>query len=273
MRRRDLLWSGAAALGLVGRADPQSTSERKPFVWPGGAKAAVSLTYDDGLNSQLDNVVPMLSRFDLKATFFLTGMNIEPRVGDWRKVGEAGHEIGNHTTHHLCRLHDISPTVFDRQEIEDMEAYLAANFDRGRVPIYAYPCGVLQLGKGGEVEEQLRYVRLLKAHFAAARAALGEPNDPRFVVERRYALQATAPTYYLDDPRLATDYVKSAIASGRWAILIFHNVFDSRRADGDTSLQTHETILSWLVAQPIWCAPMGAVLRRLGVLHESSPTA
>jgi len=269
MRRRDLLRTGAGAVG-VGLAPPADAFwlfRNKRHAWPGGAKAAVSLTYDDGLNSQLDNVIPALNRFNFKATFFLVEENMRPRVTEWRAVGENGHEIGNHTAHHPCRLGSALSAAFDRQEIEGMEQFLAANFDKGRVPIYAYPCGVLDLGKGGELEEQLRYVRLLAEHFVAARAADGEPNDPRSAREHRYVLQATAPTYDRDDPRLAMEYVRSAMAKGHWAILIFHEVIEKRRAEGDTAFECHETVLRWLTSQPIWCAPMGAVLRHLKILQ------
>ena len=257
----------AVGVELVSPTDASWLFRNEGRVWPGGAKAAVSLTYDDGLNSQLENVIPALNRFNLKATFFLTQENVEPRVKDWRGVGETGHEIGDHTVHHLCRLWSVSPKKFDRQEIEDMEQFLAANFDKGRVPIFAYPCGVLDLGKGGVMEEQLRYVRLLKEYFVAARAAEGEPNDPRQAREHRYVLQATAPTFDRDDPRLAIDYVRSAVAKGFWAILIFHDVLEKRLDEGDTTIASHETILRWLTSQPIWCAPMGAVLRHLKVLQ------
>ena len=267
VQRRQVIQCGFAAIGaaLVSPSAVASSPERDFLGWPVGAKAAVSLTYDDGLNSQLDNVIPALGRFALKATFFLTEVNIVPRIKDWRLVGEAGHEIGDHTVHHICRLASVSPTDFDRQEIEDMEAYLGANFDKGRVPIFAYPCGVMELGKGGPLEGEIRYVRLLRERFIAARAAVGEPNDPRLVLKRRYALQATAPTYYRDDPELAIDYVRSALKDGRWAILIFHNIFETRQGEGDTSIEAHEAILRWLTAQPIWCAPMGQVLARLGL--------
>ena len=254
-------------MGLASPADAFWPFRAQRHAWPGGAKAAVSLTYDDGLNSQLDNVIPALNRFNLKATFFLVEENIEPRVKDWRAVGEAGHEIGNHTVHHPCDLQSVSSAAFERQEIEGMEQFLAANFDKGRVPIYAYPCGVLDLGKGGMMEEQLRYVRLLEETFVAARAADGEPNDPGSAYEHRYVLQATAPTYDRDDPSLAMDYVRSAVAKGRWAILIFHEVVAERRGEGDTSNHSHETILAWLRSQPVWCAPMGAVLRHLKILQ------
>ena len=233
--------------------------------WPDGAKAAVSLTYDDGLNSQLDNALPALDRLNLKATFFLTRDNVEPRLGDWRKAAGDGHEIGDHTVDHPCQLRSVVPTAFDRREIAGMERFLDVNFDRGRVPIYAYPCGVLDLGRGGEMDEQLRYIHFLRRRFAAARAADGEPNDPRLVSRNRYVLQATAPTYDRDDPRIAIDYVRTAMRRGHWAILIFHDVLPRRRDAGDTSERNHQAILDWLMTQPVWCAPMGEVLRRLKV--------
>lgn len=39
--------------------------------------------------------------------------------------------MGNHTVHYLCRLWSVSPRRFDRQELEDMEQFLASNFDKG----------------------------------------------------------------------------------------------------------------------------------------------
>ena len=42
------------------------------FHWPDGRKAAVSLAYDDALDSQLDNALPALDRHGLKASFYLT---------------------------------------------------------------------------------------------------------------------------------------------------------------------------------------------------------
>ena len=76
----------------------------------------------------------------------------------------------------------------------------------------------------------------------------------------RHALQAIAPTYDHDDPRLAIDYVRKAMRWGFWAILIFHDVLPKRLGDGDTSIASHTLILDWIRTQPVWCAPMGQVL-------------
>ena len=57
----------------VGVAGPEVASAAGSST---GASVVVSLTYDDGLNSQLDNAVPALDRHGFKATFFLTEDNI-----------------------------------------------------------------------------------------------------------------------------------------------------------------------------------------------------
>ena len=67
--------------------------------WPNGTKAAVVLTYDDALTSQLDHAVPVLDAVGFKATFFLVG----PKLADvprWRAAAAEGHELGNHTIFH-----------------------------------------------------------------------------------------------------------------------------------------------------------------------------
>lgn len=72
--------------------------------WPEGRKAAVSLAYDDALDSQLDNAVPALARHGFKATFYVPpGQGtLDARLDEWRAVAQAGHELGNHSLFHQC---------------------------------------------------------------------------------------------------------------------------------------------------------------------------
>ncbi|MBC7918054.1 MAG: polysaccharide deacetylase family protein, partial [Rhodoferax sp.] len=76
----------------------------RPFVWPNGAKAAVSLAYDDALNSQLDNAIPALNTAGLKGTFYLVLSSdvVRTRMPEWRAAAARGHELGNHTLFHQC---------------------------------------------------------------------------------------------------------------------------------------------------------------------------
>ena len=64
-----------------------------------GHKAATSLTFDDGDPSHLDVVIPELNQRKMRGTFYLIANRVD-RKDDWRKILEAGHEIGNHTLDH-----------------------------------------------------------------------------------------------------------------------------------------------------------------------------
>jgi peptidoglycan/xylan/chitin deacetylase (PgdA/CDA1 family) len=255
-----MLFGGA--LSLILASSPALARRR---TWPGGARAAVSLTYDDGLDSQLANAVPALNARGLKATFFLTKENMEARLSDWQAVAAAGHEIGDHTVSHPCELKAYSANRFAREEVDEAETFLDAGFGVDRQRVFAYPCGVIDLGRGPQLASELRYIDVLRRRFAAARAADGDPNDPRQVGRDRYLLHAIAPTYERDDPRLALAYMRKALNWGFWAILIFHDILPRRLGDGDTSIASHDLILDWVMARPIWCAPMRSVLRELNL--------
>ena len=74
--------------------------------WPRQAAAAVSLTFDDGLSSQLDRAIPGLDNAGLKGTFYLNPGPGRPhwleQVPRWQAAAESGHEMGNHTSRHPC---------------------------------------------------------------------------------------------------------------------------------------------------------------------------
>ncbi len=74
------------------------------FKWPDGQSMAISLSYDDAIDSQLDNAIPSLNRHDLQASFYLTlaSPTVRDRLGEWRAAAERGHELGNHTVDHPC---------------------------------------------------------------------------------------------------------------------------------------------------------------------------
>lgn len=229
------------------------------FGWPGGAQAAVSLTYDDGYDSQLRNAVPLLDDLGFKATFFLTVANIEARVDDWAALSRKGHEIGNHTLTHPCMLKDYSTERFVREQIAPTERYFDSHFEGAKPRSYAYPCGYEGLGRGTNVARVGEYVDALKPNFLAARTVSGPPNDPRNVMRQRYFLNGYEPTYDVDNREMALRYVRKAMRDGHWAVLVFHEVVDRRKAAGDTNIAVHRDILEGLARLPVWCAPMRTV--------------
>jgi peptidoglycan-N-acetylglucosamine deacetylase len=76
----------------------------------------VALTFDDGPTQQVEDILPILEKYDAKATFFLIGNEIEKNPEAAQMIAQAGHQIGNHTYSHN-RMVLKSPS-FIKEEIE-----------------------------------------------------------------------------------------------------------------------------------------------------------
>jgi peptidoglycan/xylan/chitin deacetylase (PgdA/CDA1 family) len=97
--------------------DPRSQLYGRTFI---GRKDAASrkllaLTYDDGPNDRhTAELLEVLARHGVRATFFMIGNYVNARPAIARAVAQAGHEIGNHTFSHpnlaLC-----SPAKVERE--------------------------------------------------------------------------------------------------------------------------------------------------------------
>ena len=60
------------------------------------------LTFDDGpIPEVTPQVLAILDRYNVKATFFMVGENIDKHPEVFEQVIQAGHAIGNHTYNHL----------------------------------------------------------------------------------------------------------------------------------------------------------------------------
>lgn len=80
----------------------------------------VALTFDDGPNGEnMAAIMKILATNDAKATFFLVGKNVDKEPELAAKVGQEGHEIGNHSmTHpHLSKLsaEEVTAQIADAQ--------------------------------------------------------------------------------------------------------------------------------------------------------------
>jgi len=64
----------------------------------------IALTFDDGPSDCTPAVLDVLERYDLRATFFVCGENVERFPELVREITAAGHEIGNHTYSHAALL-------------------------------------------------------------------------------------------------------------------------------------------------------------------------
>ncbi|MEI7661522.1 MAG: polysaccharide deacetylase family protein [Bacteroidota bacterium] len=142
----------------------------------GGKEMAVALTYDDGLNVDLDNVIPVLDSLGFKATFYIpcNSASLKNRLAEWKAIAEHEHELGNHSLFHPCvgkskgRAWVKSEYDLDNYSLARMldEIRLANTFLRaidGRSNrTFAYTCGDKAIGDSSFADS-------IKNDFVAAR--------------------------------------------------------------------------------------------------------
>lgn len=248
MDRRTFL-AAAAATGLARPAVGRSR-------WPRGY---VSLTYDDGLDSQLDIAVPQLENAGLRGTFYLTWDNMKDRADEWAAIAQRGHELANHTVSHPCDLQHQPLSTFAAREVDPMQQWLARVEGPVRGRDFAYPCDVTDLGPGTPNQQARRYARLLRrSGILRARTSEGPANSTRWVSRAPYRLQALALAYDTAGLAGVRDYVSSAIQRSAWAILIIHEIGGGKRADGVIPAAEHLGLLQMISQLDVPCGTVDA---------------
>ena len=202
------------------------------FSWPYGRRAALSISFDDARPSQLDNGVEILARYGLTGTFYVLPEMVRSRLGDWKRVAAAGHEIGNHTVSHPCsgnfafsRRNPLEQYTLERMERDELLAGNDAIEELlgVRPRTFAYPCAQRFVGAG---EQTRSYVPLVARHFTVGRGGFDEtPNDP--------TICDLAQVTSLDMDGASTQQLRSlvrwALADGRWLVLAGHDVGEFER--------------------------------------------
>ncbi len=217
------------------------------YVWPYQARAAISLAYDDALDSQLDIALPALNRYDLKATFYLTLGNdtVAKRLNEWREAAAKGHELGNHTLFHQCSRSapDRSWVTPDKDLDTTSVAQLVAQVRVGNSMLHAIdgkqqrsfaaPCG--DLNAAGEP-----YLKALQGDFVAMKSAFGGVVPDMNTLDP-YAVGVEVASAVTGRELIAL--VQRAAAAGTMVNITFHGV------GGDyltVSREAHDELLAYL---------------------------
>ena len=229
-------------------------------------QGAVTLTFDDGTENQLQMAVPRLDRYGIKGTFYIhpRGDNWQERLSPWHDVAASGHEIGNHTLSHICSSNYTGSPGLEDSSLEDIEQDILAAQER-LVRIaphqsewsFAYPCYCSHVGRG---EGRQSYVPVVARHFLAGRvgAEYGFGNHPAAV--------DLAAAWGLPTDRMSgfemIGLAEDLTAQGRWVILVFHQINGSRLTVGSYDF---EMLLRHLQrrADVIWTAPVVEVAQKI----------
>ena len=86
----------------------------------------IALTFDDGPNNKSTvQILDILRKYDVKATFFMLGQNVAKYPDIVKQVAEQGHEIANHTWSHKS-LTKLNPAQIHAEMNRASEAIFAA---------------------------------------------------------------------------------------------------------------------------------------------------
>jgi hypothetical protein len=241
--------------------------------WPNGAQGAVSLTFDDGLPSQLALAIPLLDKYDLLGTFY-----VNPREGyqeqllPWRRAAQTGHEVGNHTVSHPCSknfafIADSNRLALEEMSLADIEAEIVLAGqriaevipDQGPVS-YGYTCYQPFVGRGATRQS---YVPVVAKHCVAGRGRGERPNDARHC--DLWYLWST-PCERMTGAEMV-GISEQAPVQGRWSILTFHGVDEGHLLVSQGDL---EELCAYLARnrERIWVAPVAKVAERVAAFQK-----
>lgn len=231
--------------------------------WPNGARAAVVLTYDDALSSQLDHVVPVLDKAGLKGTFFLSNVK-RADVPRWRAAAAEGHELANHTVFHACAAaqYPADPRYTTEAytpasmltEIEQENVLLTA-IDGREKHGFGTPCGKSIAG-GVDYLPALSKAGLV----TYVRGALGSIDDLRADVSTMDPMHIPASDFPdgVRSPQLIA-FAQKAVDGGGMAVLVFHGVGADYLRVSDAE---HQAFIDWLLAHrgEVWVTTLQGAL-------------
>jgi peptidoglycan/xylan/chitin deacetylase (PgdA/CDA1 family) len=237
---------------------------------PHNARAAVSLTYDDALDSQLTNGAPALDERGLKATFFLTGSSdsLKSSRDRWTALARRGHELAVHTMFHPCpKSYDWVPKggaledyTLERmaKELDESIALVHALTSKHGPLTFAYPCGDTYVGP-----DHTSYIPLIAERFLAARTVsngIAVPGAITFAEIPSIDAQGQPGSALID-------WVKKAEDQGGWVVFTIHGVGAQYLP---IPLDSQRELLEYLSKnkKTVWTAPFGEVAARL----KAAPT-
>jgi sialate O-acetylesterase len=234
---------------------PAVAQNKQPWF---GKKCAVVLTYDDAIDQQLDNAVPVLDSLGLKASFYITAFSrsMQTRLNDWKKLAQKGHELGNHTLYHPCvggpgrewvpKDYDLRNYTVKRMTDEIRTTNLFLQSLDGKINrTFAFTCGDMNIA-------DTLFIDSLKKDFTAARAVRNEMHTIKgidlynvdcFMVNNHTATQMI-------------EWVKKAMETNSLLVILFHGVGGGNGLNIETA--EHRKFLVYLEKNEnnIWIAPM-----------------
>jgi len=199
-------------------------------------KSAFSLTFDDGLLSQSENVRPILNQYGFKGTFYvLPPFLTETLPGIWRygtwpgfqSMALEGHEIGSHTMNHYDLTSLAWGSITDDSTLL-YELYQSKIFIEQKIP------GVKCISVNYPYTLHNSVVDSAASLFYENGRTLGQvPNDSSLTTEEWFSLKAKVVEFSLprnsveddlDELYTFLEWTQNAINNHKWEMIIIHDV-------------------------------------------------
>lgn len=257
----------AALRAAPGWADDSFAIRIDP--WPAGARAAVSVTFDDGYPSQVEVAAPLLEARGFRGTFYLIVDKLFQRgkyrdlpsagLEQWQAAARRGHEIGSHSWSHVD-LDSLDAGQL-QEELGAAQEALEALFPSALVTSLAYP-----FSRAGPAVRRRAGDFYLTGRLGPA--AIGSPvyNDPGtgdlLALNAFFLCTGQIPDFW-------NQTVDQALAGNGWLVEGLHPVDEEGYCEvAAADLAAHLDYLAAL-GERVWVAPVGQVAGRLRAWRQT----
>lgn len=223
-------------------------------VW-NGHKAALSLTFDDGLQCQLDHAVPAMDSLGIRGTFFLpTDCPQYPLdIPRWMAAAHTGHEIGSHSqTHRKAASMEVQEMKI---EARGSKRYLEQVFER-KITSFCYPY----------TDAPRDYQDQVRAFYQQARGGRVARAD-KIITPGDNVNIFNVPCLHVSGAAFERSeifpVIHEAVDRGGWVVLMLHGVGPDESQWDNVPSAWFTTLLGELaylrIHKQLWTAPFGEV--------------
>lgn len=209
-----------------------------------GYNSAISLTFDDGDESQAMIAFPALVNNKKRGTFFLTCSG-DKYDAIWKVAKEKGFEIGNHSINHILPVYEKDYDAYE--EIIVSKQILEKKYGQ-QICSYAYPYSFV-------TDEQIEYLQ--KSHIGARAGyedeviiRLHDDIDwykiPSFVVMSETTIEDFK------------DIVEQTCTEKAWVVMMIHAIEGTIEGYEPISKEVFQDFLE-CIGDNMWVAPFGEV--------------
>lgn len=150
----------------------------------GDTEKVIALTFDDGPDGKETlQILDILDRYKIKATFFIIGQNLQKYPYVARRIVRLGHAIGNHTWSHAYQTMSRETAA---QEIEETAA-LIEQITGVRSVLFRPPLGRLDNGLASYAKEHNYILVLWSVNSEDAVGYPGIRTIAQNVIDRAYS--------------------------------------------------------------------------------------